>query len=329
MPQVLLGDQAGIFAALERFKAHEPVVMPTETVYGLAAPTHDERALAQVYALKGRPATNPLIAHVTNSTMAQSIVANWDHQAQALADALWPGPMTIILPKHPNVPDMATAGLQTIAVRAPSHPIAHTLINTFGGPLSAPSANRSGNVSPTCVQHVLDDYEAHPEANDLLVLDGGPCDIGMESTVLSLVESQPKLLRPGTVSRATIESIIGPVHEVTETTQGASPGSSPKHYAPQTTIRLIEEASWKSASMKLNHTEVVFITIGPIPLSPHTQAIQLPSDPTSVAASLYATLRSADALAHKHCATSIIIIAPPNEAPWRAVRDRLQRAAAG
>ena len=327
MPQVLLGDQRGIHAALERFRAHEPVVIPTETVYGLAAPTHDEAGLSEVYTLKGRPTNNPLIAHVTDSIMAQSIVANWDDQAQALADALWPGPMTLILPKHPTVPEVATAGLQTIALRAPSHPIAQTLINAVGAPLSAPSANRSGNVSPTSVQHVLDDYEAHPGATQLLVLDGGPCDLGMESTVLSLVDSKPKLLRPGIVSRASIESIIGPVDDDIKTTQNASPGSSPKHYAPKTTVRLIEESSWDSALKQLNHTDVVFITIGSMPLPQNATAIQLPLDPMSVAAALYAAIRSADALARKHSATLIIISTPPNEPPWQAVRDRLQRAA--
>jgi len=327
MPWLVNGDSEGVKAALKRLGDHLPVVMPTETVYGLAAPTHDATALDRIYTLKGRPVGNPLIAHVTNAIMARSIVTDWGDRAEALAAAMWPGPLTLILPKRADVPDVATGGLKTIAVRAPAHSIAQALITAVGEPLSAPSANRSGNVSPTCAAHVMDDYQTLDAAHNLLVLDGGPCEVGLESTVLSLVEPQPKLLRPGTVSCDQLEAIIGPVKDAVSLTQGASPGSSPRHYAPQTKVQLIDEATWTPSSMRLV-ANVVFIAASDVALPPGVTAIAMPSDAASAAASLYALLREADALAHKVGAGSIVIIAPPDEPQWRAVRDRLQRAAA-
>jgi L-threonylcarbamoyladenylate synthase len=302
--------------------------MPTETVYGIAAPTHDVEALEHIYALKGRPTDNPLIAHVTNAEMAQSVVRAWTQHAQHLTDELWPGPLTLILPKHQHVPSIATAQLPTIAVRAPAHAVAQALIEMIGRPLSAPSANRSGRVSPTCAMHVIEDYKSIDVADKLQVLDGGPCTVGLESTVLSLATPQPQLLRPGSVSKQTIESIIGPILDIDSQCQNASPGSSRQHYAPQTNVQLIDEAiQINNAEQAQNHNNTVFIAMEDVVLPQGSNWLMLPKNPSVAGASLYALLREADALAREHSATTITIIAPPNTPPWRAIRDRLHRAA--
>jgi L-threonylcarbamoyladenylate synthase len=222
--------------AVAALKAGGLVILPTETVYGLAADAGDARAVARVYEAKGRPAFNPLIAHVADVFMARRI-AVFDGRAEALAAAFWPGPLTLVLPVVDTaaICDLARAGLDTVAVRAPAHPIARALLQAFGGALVAPSANRSGRPSPTTFADAL----AETGATADVALDGGPCRIGLESTVVALIDA-PRLLRPGAVTRAEIEALIGPLSEA-EADAKRSPGRLTRHYAPNLPLRLNAE----------------------------------------------------------------------------------------
>ncbi|MCH2135416.1 MAG: threonylcarbamoyl-AMP synthase [Phycisphaerales bacterium] len=306
MPLMLPADAASIAAAAGALAAHQPVAMPTETVYGLAAGTLDEQGIERIYALKGRPANNPLIAHVDGQKMAQSLVYQWDTRAQTLADAFWPGPLTLVLPRHERVPAAAAGGLDTLAVRSPAHPVARALLATCGMPLSAPSANRSGGVSPTCASHVVADYADVPEAHDLIVLDGGRAQVGLESTVLDLTNPTPKVLRPGTVGLEALEPLIGPVDVEVITSQSRSPGTAKTHYAPQTPLRLIDSIAAQQGAM----------------------LVELPDTPQQAAACLYERLREADTAAQSTGCSELVVVLPPLTPPWRAIHDRLRRAAA-
>jgi L-threonylcarbamoyladenylate synthase len=305
--------------AVSHLESHIPVVLPTETVYGLAAPTLDPIALARVYALKGRPVDNPLIAHVDGIPMAKGVVDGWDDRAQRLADAFWPGPLTIILPRAKHVPAAASGGRSTLAVRMPDHPVALSLLKLMGTALSAPSANRSGHVSPTCVDHVVQDYADVPEAADLLVLDGGPCMLGLESTVISLVDSAARLLRPGCVSLEQVRALPVDVLDAVPWTQNEAPGSSPRHYATHKTLELIDAPD---AATSLDEGCLVVSMAADRP-DGAAHWLELPADPAHAEAVLYDLLRQADA----SVASCIRVMAPPDEPRWRAVRDRLQRAA--
>ncbi len=215
--------------AAELLKAGELVAFPTETVYGLGANALDAAAVAKIFAVKQRPLSSPLIVHVANVAMARDVAAVWPDAAEKLAAAFWPGPLTVVVPKKSIVPDLVTAGLPSVGIRVPRHPVALQLIEAAGVPLAAPSANRFTEVSPTTAAHVR---AAFP---DLMVIDGGACSVGIESTVISFAGERPKILRPGMVSRADIEAVIGPV----DVGGGAeSPGQHVKHYSPRTPVLL-------------------------------------------------------------------------------------------
>jgi L-threonylcarbamoyladenylate synthase len=299
-------DTEAIAAAVDCLRAHEPVVMPTETVYGLAGATFDPIALKRVFELKGRPADNPLIAHVGSVEEAEALVDGWDDRAKALAAAFWPGSLTLILPRCDDVPAIAAGGRDTLAVRMPEHSVAQALLKAFGGPLSAPSANRSGRVSPTAAVHVQSDYADLEDATELLILDGGPCAVGVESTVLSLADGAARLLRPGSVRLQQLEGVIGPIKDCVPWAQGNSPGSSPRHYAPQTPVELVEADAWVSSMGSVDVVRLV-----------------LPVDPDVAQAALYTMLRDADNAG----AEALQVKMPPDDPRWRAVRDRLLRAA--
>ncbi len=299
---------ADIPAAVAALKAGGLVILPTETVYGLAADAADPRAVAAVYAAKGRPAFNPLIAHVADVTAARRI-AVFDDRAERLTAKFWPGPLTLVLPiaDQTAVCELARAGLDTVAVRAPAHPIAHALLAAFGGPLVAPSANRSGRPSPTTFADALEETGEAAAA----VLDGGPCAIGLESTVVALLDT-PRLLRPGAVTRAEIEALIGPLSDA-EADAKRSPGRMTRHYAPNLPLRLNAEerepgevwlgfGRWGGAGFNL---------------SPE-------GDLTEAAANFFAYLRAAD----RADGASGICVAPiPDTGLGEAINDRLRRAA--
>src|SRR5208283_4831001 len=206
-----VADRAEIDRAAHLLRAGGLVAFPTETVYGLGANALDAEAVARIYAVKGRPGTSPLIVHVASIDMAQSLVANWPENANRLARRFWPGPLTLVLEKQlenqPAIPAIVTAGLPTVGLRMPAHPIALALIRAAGVPLAAPSANRFGELSPTTADHVRRSLGSDVD----FILDGGPCQVGIESTVLSLTEPKPILFRPGGISRTELEAIVGPV----------------------------------------------------------------------------------------------------------------------
>ena len=299
---------ADIAAAVAALRAGGLVILPTETVYGLAADAGDPRAVAAVYAAKGRPSFNPLIAHVADLATARRI-ATFDDRAETLAARFWPGPLTLVLPiaDETAVCDLARAGLDTVAVRAPAHPIAHALLAAFGGPLVAPSANRSGRPSPTTFADALEETGEAAAA----ALDGGPCFIGLESTVVSLLDV-PRLLRPGAVTRAEIEALIGPLSDA-EADATRSPGRMTRHYAPNLPLRL-------NAEERL--PDEVWLGFGRhggtgFNLSPD-------GDLTEAAANLFAYLRAAD----RADGASGIAVAPiPDTGLGEAINDRLRRAA--
>jgi L-threonylcarbamoyladenylate synthase len=281
-------------------RAAELVAFPTETVYGLGANALDPAAIEKIYVAKGRPPSSPLIVHVSSLEMAKELVREWPERAEQLARIFWPGPLTLVLPKKPHVPDRLTAGLDTVGIRMPAHPIAQALIREAGLPIAAPSANLFGGLSPTTAQHVRDGL-----GNSVsMVLDGGPSKVGIESTVLSLAGADAVLLRLGMVTQHEIEAVIGPERVLKQATEGAhsSPGLHARHYSPKTPLILVER--------------------GQTPPSGRGIYIQMPAEPREYAAVLYERLHQADAQGWDW----IAIEHPPRTEEWSAICDRLERA---
>ena len=236
-------DDASIRRAAALLRAGELVAFPTETVYGLGADALNAEASARIFAAKGRPADNPLIAHIAGESGLAGLIAGEPCAcARALMRAFWPGPMTLIFPKSARVPREVTAGLDTVAVRMPSHPVARALISAAQTPIAAPSANRSGRPSPTTAAHVLEDMDGRIP----LILDGGPCEVGLESTVVDVTGARPRILRPGGVTREMLEGVVGAVdvdegvlHQLQAGSQARSPGMKYKHYAPRGEMTIV------------------------------------------------------------------------------------------
>jgi L-threonylcarbamoyladenylate synthase len=320
MPLIAEPNDRAIDDAVARLRAGQPVAFPTETVYGLGVNLLDADAIIHVFELKGRDPTNPLIAHVAAAVQARSIVTDWDQRAEKLARAFWPGPLTMVLPRAEHVPAVATAGLPSVAVRCPRHPVAARLLHRFAGAIAAPSANRSGHVSPTTARHVADDFADEPT---LLILDGGPCRVGIESTVLDLTADEPRILRPGSVSGLEIEQVLGePVRAPAIRGQDASPGTSLAHYAPRTPAVLVERDAIGSHLEKSSAPLVVLCFDRELVPPPH-RAIVMPQGAGDYGRVLYDALRRADDLGRDQ----ILIERPPttNEM-WKTVADRLRRA---
>lgn len=300
--------------AAARIRAGELVAFPTETVYGLGANALDAAAVAKIYEAKGRPASSPLIVHVASVTMASALVGEWPAEAEVLAQSFWPGPLTMVLPKKPHVPDIVTAGLPTVGVRMPEHPLALALIREAGVPIAAPSANRFTQLSPTKAEHVRETFgEAIP------VLDGGPCRVGIESTVISLRAGKVTLLRLGNVSLDAIAEALGRRPEdiaqaaAPESGQAhAAPGMHERHYSPRTPLVLTNAPDAAGAWLFYAH------------MANAARAFQLPNDPNEYAAHLYSALHELD-----REGWPVISVEPPPDSPaWAAVLDRLKRASA-
>jgi len=318
-PRIVTVDDVALDAASEQLASGGLIVMPTETVYGLAGSTRDSGALEKIYKLKGRPGNNPLIAHVLGADEARGLVHGWNDCCDQLAERFWPGPLTIILQRDESVPALASGGLETLAVRSPSHPVARALMTRFGHPISAPSANRSGDVSPTCAEHVLSDYLGVEEAGDLVVLDGGPCDVGIESTVLDLSGSDPHILRPGIVSAEDLAEVIGKVSSPMSMSQGNSPGTATSHYSPHTPMDLLDRTAIEQ-HLEAGDEQVAALLIGGT--APAGNVIILDPDPATCARKLYSALRELDATTSNR----LLVELPPPGFQWDAIRDRLQRA---
>ena len=294
------------------------VAIPTETVYGLAADATNDRAIAGIYEAKGRPRFNPLIVHVTGAEMADRFV-EMTPLARALAAKFWPGPLTLVLKRRPDcqISLLASAGLETLGVRAPAHPLAQALLGAIDRPLAAPSANRSGAVSPTRAKHVR---ESLGEAVDM-ILDGGPCPVGVESTILKLDGEKAMLLRPGGITAEEIERVIGrPVRRADKTAAIEAPGMLASHYAPNAAIRLEAESPGPSEA---------FLAFGAAPPNhPHTLNLSESCDLREAAANLFAHLRALDALCTEERLSAIAVAPIPDEGLGEAINDRLRRAAA-
>lgn len=295
--------------AVELLRSGELVAFPTETVYGLGADATNSAAVQKIFAAKGRPSNNPLIVHVADIATARRYAAKWDERAAKLAEKFWPGPLTLVVQKSPVIVDDVTAGLGTVGLRVPNHPVALELLRAFGGAVAAPSANRSNRTSPTTAEHVRQEFGNAIQ----LVLDGGPCTVGIESTVLDLAGS-PRILRPGGVSREMIEAVLGePVLEeiiIGSLAQSAnSPGQLPVHYAPKAPAYRFDPSQWKELQTRVgNRSDVAVLLIEG-------------RTPQNYARDLYARLRHAD-----RTAKVILIEMPPDTPQWIAVRDRLLRA---
>ena len=321
--RILPAGEAAVAAAARTLAGGGLVAFPTETVYGLGADAANPAAIAHLYQAKGRPAFNPLIAHVGDLAAAQKI-ARFDAAALKLAQAFWPGPLTLVLPKTENcvVADLATAGLDTVAVRVPAHPVAREILRAFGGPVVAPSANLSGHVSPTDAAHVESDLAGKID----LIVDGGPVEVGVESTIVGCFDS-PMLLRPGGVPREDIERVLGralsqaPQEAESDSAQPLAPGMLASHYAPRTRVRLNAERVGPDEAL---------LAFGLHRLHGEDDAVAImnlsaKSDLDEAAANLFGYLRTLDAKGAK----TIAVMPIPNEGLGEAINDRLRRAAVG
>jgi L-threonylcarbamoyladenylate synthase len=312
-------DDAAIADAVRILAAGGLVAFPTETVYGLGADATDGQAVARLYEAKGRPAFNPLISHVTDRAAATAI-ARFDADAQRLAENFWPGPLTLVLPKAPGCPvaDLATAGLDTIAVRVPAHDVARKILAAFNRPVVAPSANRSGHVSPTDAGHVLADLGGRID----LIVDGGATPVGVESTIVACLGA-PVLLRPGGVAREAIERALGhPLGTaiVAATDAPLAPGMLASHYAPRTPLRLNAQSVAAGEAL---------LAFGPAPAKGAENAaavlnLSARGDVIEAAANLFSQLRTLDGAGAK----TIAVMPIPHDDLGEAINDRLQRAAA-
>ncbi len=309
------GNEAApaIAAAAACLAAGGLVAFPTETVYGLGADARNGEAVARLYAAKGRPSFNPLIAHVSSIGAARRL-GRFNAAAEKLAGAFWPGPLTLVLPKQPDcgVADLALAGLDSVAVRMPAHPVARALLAAFDGPVVAPSANRSGHVSPTSAAHVLADLRGRID----MVIDGGPCAVGVESTIVACLD-EPTLLRPGGLAREAIEHVLGRPLAVALVADDAplAPGMLSSHYAPKARLRLDADTAGPGEAL---------LAFGPAPAAGNTLNLSPRGDLIEAAANLFAHLRALDASG----AQRIAVMKVPHEGLGEAINDRLKRAAA-
>jgi L-threonylcarbamoyladenylate synthase len=316
-------DRSQLAAAASWLRRGELVAFPTETVYGLGARALDPAALARIFAAKRRPITHPLIAHVRDAAEAATLAARWDECAQRLAAQFWPGPLTLVVPRTSLVPAALSGGKSTVAVRAPAHAVAQGLIAALGEPIAAPSANRYQSVSPTTAAHVVKSLgDAVP-----LVLDGGACTAGLESTVVDLTSPRPTVLRPGAISLAALRAVVpdleiasGSIHDETER---RSPGQDTIHYAPRARVCLAQrEEAIARASSATRATGLLLRA--PCPMVPkHVMVHALPPDPYGFGQQLYAALHALD-----DAGVDIVFVEePPADEAWLAVADRLRRAA--
>ncbi len=325
---------SSIERAAQQLRAGGLVGMPTETVYGLAADAGCDAAVAQVFTTKGRPSDHPLIVHVTGSAALDHFAREVPDFARALVDAFWPGPLTVILPRRTGVASAAAGGQDSIGLRCPAHPVAQALLAACAAPasgeravfgLAAPSANRFGRISPTTAQHVQDELGAN-----LLVLDGGACAVGIESTIVDCTRGAPVLLRPGAISRAQIELACGQQLASKETLSAPTPrasGTLESHYAPQARLRLMDARALQTGLDLLGADAAHMAIYARTPLSSASSRIllrRMPDDAEATAQQLFAVLRSFD-----DAGVRLIWVETLPEAPeWEGVRDRLQRAAA-
>lgn len=297
-----LPDPESLAQAVAVLRGGGLVGMPTETVYGLAALARDPLAVRRIFAAKGRPVDHPVIVHLASAEQARTWTRHFGERAQKLAEAFWPGPLTLVLPRAEHVLDEVTGGRQTVGLRVPSHPVAQALLMALGEGVAAPSANRFGRISPTTAEHVRSEFD-----DAVFVLDGGPSEVGLESTIVDLSGDHPALLRPGGISRQAVEAVLG---ESLGSSQTVAPGTLAAHYAPRTSLLLSRQPEVEAARLRGQGRSVaVFVA---------------PEGPEH-ARRLYAELRRLDALGVE------VLVAEPSDDPelGEAINDRLSRAAVG
>lgn len=324
-------DSEIIADAAARLRVGELVAFPTETVYGLGANALDANAVSRIFAAKGRPSFNPVIVHVPHTDAARRVVTAWPEAAAKLAAAFWPGPLTIVLPKSPEIPDNVSAGLPLIGVRVPAHPVALALLRAAKVPVAAPSANKSNQLSPTSAQHV----ERGLADVDGVILDGGPCEVGIESTVIDLSTDVPTLLRPGGLSVAAMESVLGiRIQRATNAAAGDAPRRSPgaleRHYAPSARMRMVPAGDGVALATTIDALRADGVIIGVLAYSDYDLPFRedvvvrmLPSRAEPYASVLFAALHELDSVG----VSAIVVESVPELPIWDAVRDRLKRAA--
>lgn len=300
------------------------VAFPTETVYGLGANALDPAAVARIFAAKGRPSNNPLIVHVAKVEQAQSLAGDWPRSADQLVERFWPGPLTLVLPKRPIVPHNVTGGAATVGVRIPAHRVARSLVEAAGLPIAAPSANQSNEISPTTAEHVQKSLGGAVD----VILDGGPTPGGLESTVLDLTASPPRLLRPGLISPGEIEAVIGPIQRGAPLSPDlaqplSSPGQLPRHYAPRAPMECLPSGGRSRAErLAADGIRVGWLSLaGENPPILGVAIVAMPASAIEYASQLYAALHRLDDLGVER----IIVDLPPDDENWLAIRDRLRR----
>ncbi|MFT3734556.1 MAG: L-threonylcarbamoyladenylate synthase [Rhodocyclaceae bacterium] len=300
-------------------RAGELVALPTETVYGLGADASNPVATAKIFAAKGRPADHPLIVHLADADQLVDWAREIPKEAIALARAFWPGPLTLILKKEDDVPDVVTGGQDTVGLRVPDHPVALALLRAFGGGIAAPSANRFGRISPTTAQHVFDELGE----SVAMILDGGACDVGIESTILDLSRGEPVILRPGMIGADAIAAIIGRRPRLPQTAENAPrvSGALAAHYAPRTPMRAVSS----DALSTIDTRAAVLSWSQPVNAGHSGSWIHASHQPAQYAHDLYANLRALDASG----AAEILLEEIPSDSAWDAIRDRLGRALVG
>jgi len=320
---------AAVTRAAELLRAGEVVALPTETVYGLAANALDADAVAKIYQMKGRPVHNPIIVHIAAVEMAQRCVASWPAVAERLAKSFWPGPLTLVLPKAKEIPDLVTAGGATVGVRWPSHPFIQAVIRACGFPLAAPSANLSNQVSPTNAAHVQKQLGDHLQ----LIVDGGQAQVGIESTVVDLTTTPPRVLRPGMIHDESLAAVLGELGtrnlELGTENRLRSPGLFPKHYSPKAKLVMM---TWRDVADLNRQLSTLNPQLSTTHIIAHTniptggdfaQVSVIPHDADAFARAIYAELHRCDEAG----ASLIVVEALPTGIEWGAIGDRLSRAA--
>jgi L-threonylcarbamoyladenylate synthase len=321
-------DPALIARAVDVLKAGGLVALPTETVYGLAADAESDAAVRAIFDAKGRPADHPVIVHVYDASAIGHWARDVPEAARALASAVWPGPLTLVLKRSARASDAVTGGQDSVGLRCPAHPWARAVLKAFGGALAAPSANSFGRISPTTADHVRSDLGEKPGGRVDLILDGGPCPVGIESTIVDLSGPSPTLLRPGSITREAIEEVLGV--SVPDAGHGAprAAGRLQKHYAPRTPLEVVSAARLAARLAELEGKRIALLApehlltrLEPRPF----MTLAVPETAESYGSELYASLHRLDAAA----ADTILVIEPPQGSEWSAIRDRLRRAEAG
>ena len=323
--------QKAVLRAAELLRAGEVVALPTETVYGLAASALDEKAVAKIFQIKGRPANNPIIVHVASNEMAKRCVTNWPPLADKLARAFWPGPLTLVLPRAKKIPDIVAAGGATVGVRWPAHPFIQAVIRECGFPLAAPSANLSSRVSPTNLEHVRQQLGGKIP----LIVDGGQSQVGIESTVLDLSVTPPQILRPGMIHAESLVAVCGELQSSESKVRSLnptlrSPGLLAKHYSPKARLVVLSwhdeaelELKIKNSKLKIHDCHIIAHT--KIPSAENFARVSvIPHDAEAFARAIYAELHRCDEAG----AAAIVVEAPPDLPEWAGIADRLRRAAA-